>query len=262
MFANQVIWITGASSGIGEALAKELSRYGAKLVLSARRREELERVRLACVYSDQHHVLPLDLTQPDRFKEAVQSVIDRFGRIDSVIHNGGISQRSLVKDTSLEVDRRIMEVNFFAPVALNHEILPHMLERKAGQVVLISSLVGKFGTPLRSSYAASKHALHGYFESMRAEVWKEGINVLMVCPGFVSTQVSVNALTADGSPQGSMDEANAKGLKPEQCAERIVQAMQDRKSEVVVAGKERLAVYLKRFWPLALERMMRRAKVT
>ncbi|AFT70232.1 NAD dependent epimerase/dehydratase family [Alloalcanivorax dieselolei B5] len=260
--ADQVIWITGASSGIGEALAAEYARYGARLVLSARRREELERVRDALVNADQHLVLPLDLTDIDAMPAAVEQVMARFGRLDQVVHNGGISQRSLVRDTGVAVDQRIMAVNYFGAVALTKAVLPVFRAAKAGRFVVVTSLVGELPTPLRSAYSASKHALHGFFEALRAEEYDEGIRVTLVMPGFIRTQVSVNALVGDGSAQGTMDAAQEQGLAAEECARRVVEAVQRGRDQVIIAGRERMGVYLKRWCPPLYRRLIRKIKVT
>ena len=256
-----VAWITGASSGIGEAIAKIFSRKGYRLILSARRESELERVKKECTNPDSIHLLPLDLTEIDSFDQKVKQALSLFGQIDLMVHNGGISQRSLIKDTQLEVDRRLMEVNFFGTVALTKAILPHFIQRKSGHFVVITSLVGKFASPFRSSYAASKHALHGFFDTLRAEHFQDQIDVTLVCPGFIKTKVSVNALTEDGTPLGSMDEAQAKGMSPERFAEKLFPAIQAKKQEVYIGGKETFAVYLKRFLPGLFSKIIRKAKV-
>ena len=191
-----------------------------------------------------------------------RQVLARCGAVDVLVHNGGVSQRSLARDTSPEVDRRLMETNFLGPVALTKALLPSMLARRSGHVVVVSSLVGKIGTPLRSGYSASKHALHGFFDSLRAEVWREGIRVTIACPGFIRTEVSVNALTGDGSPQGTMDEAQAHGMAPADCAEAIVRAVERGKDEMLIGEKERWAVHLARFLPGLFHRLIRTAKVT
>lgn len=169
-FRDQVVWITGASSGIGEALAYAVSERGARLIVSARREQKLLEVQAACADPHAHLVLPLDLTDPEAIEPAATAALKHGNRIDILIHNAGLSQRSLAKHTSLEVVRRILETNFFGTVALTVALLPAMLERRVGRFVVVTSLVGKFGTPLRSAYAASKHALHGFFDSLRAEV--------------------------------------------------------------------------------------------
>jgi len=260
-FQNQVAWITGASSGIGEALAYALSRRGARLVLSARRVDELERVRQGCTHPDQHLALPLDLTNFDA-ESATRQVLDQVGEIDLVVHCGGVSQRATVAETTMEVQRRIMEINYFGAVALTRAVLPTMIARKSGHLVVISSLSGKISTPRRSAYAASKQALHGFFDALRAEVYNEGIRVTIICPGYVKTDLSRHALTGSGGVHGQMDPTQAKGMAPEKLAIRILQAIERKEDEVVVGGKEVLAVYLKQFWPGLYNRMIRRTKIT
>lgn len=260
--ANRAVWITGASSGIGEALALAMSRQGARLVLSARREDELERVRQGLDNPDAHTVLPLDLARPETFAGAVEQAVSATGGVDLLVNNGGISQRSLVRDTDLSVDQRIMAINFLGAVGLTKAVLPGMIQRGGGRIVVISSLVGELSTPLRSAYAASKHALHGWFEALRAEEYDQGIRVLMVMPGFIRTQVSVNALTGDGSAQGSMDAAQEAGMSPEACADRIVRAVQKDREQVIIGGRERLAVYLNRWCPALYRKLIRRMNVT
>lgn len=260
-FQDKVAWITGASSGIGEALAYALSAQGARLVLSARRAEELARVQQQCANAEAHYVLPLDLTTIDA-APVVQQVLDHVGPIDLLLHSGGVSQRSTVMETSLAVQRRIMEINYFGAIALTHAVLPGMLARKSGHLVVISSLSGKISTPRRSAYAASKHALHGFFDALRAEVYNEGVRVTIVCPGYIKTNLSYNALTGKGDTHGQMDPTQAKGLEPAKLAERILEAIDRQEEEVLIGGKEVLAVYLKRFFPGLYSRMIRRTKIT
>lgn len=262
-FENKVVWITGASSGIGRALALNLSSYDVKLILSSRNIEKLEEVRARCQKPENVKILSMDLEQTGEAKRWVNDALALFNGIDLLINNAGISQRSLAADTVIDVDERIFRINYFGTVALTKALLPHFIEKKQGYFVVITSVVGRVGTPLRSSYSASKHALHGFFDSLRAEVFDDNIRVSLICPGFVNTNVSMNALTADGSEQGTMDEATAKGLSPEFLAKKTVKAMKNEKQEVVIGGKlEVLAVYLKRFFPLILSRMLRKVKVT
>lgn len=256
-----VIWITGASSGIGEAAAKKFSKEGYRVIISARKEHELDRVKAECANPSDVLALPLDLTEIESFDQKVKQAIAHFGRVDVMLHNGGISQRSLIRETGLEVDRRLMEVNFFGTIALTKAHLPHFLSRKNGQFAVISSLVGMIGSPYRSSYAASKHALHGFFDSLRAEHYKDNIAVTMICPGFIRTNVSVNAITADGSSLGEMDDAQANGMSPEKCADEIFSAMTRKKEEVYIGGKETMALYIKRFFPTILSKIIRKAKV-
>ncbi|MTI21517.1 SDR family oxidoreductase [Fulvivirga sp. RKSG066] len=260
-FKNKVVWITGASSGIGEALAIELSRQGAKLIISARRKEELDRVKNLCKTPAEVATLPLDLTFTDTMHLAVETALLAFGHVDILINNGGVSQRSLAKDTKLEVDKKLMEVNYFGTIALTKALLPHFLERKAGQIAVVSSLVGKFGTPYRSGYAASKHALHGFFDALRAELWKDNITVTILCPGFIKTNVSVNALTESGEKLNQMDDAQANGMSAAKCAKKMAKAIRRQKNEVYIGGKEIYGVYLKRFFPGLFARVVRKAQV-
>jgi short-subunit dehydrogenase len=260
---NKVIWITGASSGIGEALVYELAKKKTRLILSARRKEELERVKGNCQRDAQANirVLPLDLSQSSTLRLSTEAALQIFGSIDIVVHNGGISQRSLVKDTTLDVDKRIMDVNFFGAVAITKFMIPHFLKKRGGYFVVVSSLTGKFGTPYRSGYAASKHALHGFFDAVRAEHYKDNVKVSMICPGFVHTPITYAALTGDGTPLNKMDEAQYKGMPASDCAKKIVSAMESEKEEVYIGGKEVWAVYLKRFVPGIFSRVIRKAAV-
>lgn len=262
-FKNKTIWITGASSGIGEALVYAFDKKGATLIISARREKELERVKKNCEHPDDIIVEPLDLENYKALKEKADELLEKVKKIDVLINNGGISQRALAKDTGLDVDKRIMDINYFGTVALTKAVLPQMLKNKSGHIVVISSVTGKIGVPLRSAYAASKHALHGFFDSLRFELWQENITVTVVCPGFIRTNVSMNALTANGTAQNSMDDATDKGMEPSVLAEKIIKAIKNKKEEVVFAGsKESFAIFLKRFAPAMLSKMMKKAKVT
>lgn len=262
-FQNKVVWITGASSGIGKALALELSQQDALLILSARNEKALEEVKSECKTSENIMVLPLDLGQYDDFDTTVKQAISWFGRIDILVNNGGISQRSFAKDTQVSVDQRIMNVNYTGTVALTKAVLPHFLDKKQGHIVVTTSIVGKIGTPLRSTYAASKHALHGFFDSLRTELYDDNIDVTLICPGYVTTNVSMNALQGDGSPQNSMDKATANGIKPERFAKLMAKAIRRKKQEAYIAGfKEKLGVYVKRWIPKLYSFMVRKLSVT
>lgn len=263
-FYQKRIWITGASSGIGEALAYAFAEHGAQLILSARNEDELRRVAMESTKRGAPAVLiqQLDLARHDAIPGIVDIVLKQVGKVDILINCGGISQRSRALDTSLEVEKQLMNVNFFGTVALTKALLPSMLTHQLGHIVTVTSLTGKFGSPMRSAYAASKHALHGYFDSLRAELANTPIQVTLVCPGFVRTKVSIHALTGSGQQQGTMDNATDKGLSPEDAAQRTLRAIQQGKEEIWFGGKEVLGVYLKRFFPAYFSKVLRRAKVT
>jgi dehydrogenase/reductase SDR family protein 7B len=259
---NKIIWITGASSGIGEALCYQLNSLGAKLIISSRNREALYQVKGNCTVNPLDvHVLPLDLEKTDSLKDVTNEALRIFNKIDIIIHSGGISQRSMALETELSVAQRIMDINFWGTVALTQHLLPSMLSQNTGQIVIISSLVGKFGTKFRSAYSASKHALHGYFDSLRTEI-DPAIKITIVCPGFIKTNVTLNALTANGTKQNTMDDAQANGMPADQCALQIIKAISSGKEEVYIGGKEKYAVLLKRFLPGLFSKIVKKAKVT
>lgn len=260
-WSRQTVMITGASSGIGRALALELDRRGARLVLAARRHEALEAVRAACTEPSRHHLLTLDLedaeTLPTRAAEAERLA----GPIDILVNNAGISLRGWIHETDFAVDRRIMEVNYFGCIGLTKALLPGMLARGHGHVVVVSSIVGHISTPMRSAYAASKHALHGWFDALRAEVHDQGLRVTLVLPGYVKTDISLNALRPDGSRFGQMDRNQARGMAAETCARRMANAIERGRAEVVISRPyERFGRWLGRHWPALFRIIVRREK--
>lgn len=260
-YHNKVVWITGASSGIGEAMAREFANQGAILVLAARNVQKLNQIKDSLPNAEVHTVISLDLTDLSNVDALVSSVIDQVGRVDVLVNNGGISQRSLVGETPLEVDRKIMEVNFFGAVGLTKALLP-TLRASAGQIIVISSISGKFGFFLRSAYAASKHALHGFFESLALEEASHGITVTMVCPGKINTPISMSALNAQGETHNEMDHNQETGMPAKVCARQIVRAASKNKPEVLIGNKEIIAVYLKRFVPCIFRRVIAKQKAT
>ena len=261
-YTDQVVWITGASSGIGEAVSYAFAQEGAHVILSARRKEELERVRANCPDPLKVTIIPLDVSDYKSIDRKVKLVIDKLGRMDVLFNNAGISQRALVKDTNLEVYKNIMDVNYMGSVAMTKAVLPYMIKQQSGHIAVVSSLTGKFSTALRTGYAASKHALHGFFDGLRTEVYNDKIKVTIICPGFVKTHVSENALKGDGVPQKKMDDAIAHGLEPDYVAGKILKGMKAGKEEIYIAGKEMMGVYLKRFFPGIFSKYIRNAKVT
>ena len=260
---KKVIWITGASSGIGEALAYEFNKKGAHLILSSRRTEELERVKNACEnHEETVCILPLDLSDTETLNSKAEEAVSLFGSVDMLINNGGISQRAYALDTAMETVRRIMEVNFFGAVALTKAVLPHMIEQKSGHIVVISSVMGKIGTRYRSAYAASKHALHGWFDCLRQELYEHKIDVSLVCPGFVRTNVTVNALTGDGDKLDKMDKAHKSAMPADEFAKKLLPKLAKKKEEIYIGGSEILSVYVKRISPRLLNMILRKVKVT
>lgn len=257
MFADQVVWITGASSGIGEALALEFASAGARLVLSARREEELNRVKERCAELGMENahvlVLPLDVTDHDAMPAAVQSVLDTFGRTDMLINNAGISQRSLCVDTDMAVYRQLFEVDVLGQIALTKAVLPGMLAQESGHIAITSSVAGKIGVPKRTGYCAAKHAVMGFYDALRAETAQRGIQVTTITPGFIKTNISVNALRGDGTEFGEVDGDIAGGMDVTRCAGVIMDGFRKGVPEIAVGeGMEMKALWLKRFFPRAV----------
>ncbi len=260
-FKDKVVWITGASSGIGKELALALADLGAKLVLSSRGKDALEAIKTDKDLSDERClILPIDLSDIGDADAKVELVLQHFGRIDYLINNGGISQRSYAYETGVDVDRMVFETNFFGTIALTKAVLPVMIKQGSGHLSATSSIVGKFGFPLRSAYSASKHALHGFFESVRAEVADKGIKVAMIIPGRILTQISVNAVTKDGSRHGELDKGQAEGMKADRAAQKILMGLANEKKEILVGGKELLMVHIRRFLPRLYYRMASRVE--
>ena len=257
--AGKIVWITGASSGIGEAMAIAASKAGAKVVLTARRANELERVKGLCADPAGVAVYPLDLLEIGDGVAAAAGAGKFFGPIDVLVNNAGISQRSMVVDTSMQVYRQIFELDFFATVALTKAVLPGMVQRKSGHVVVISSVVGYISSPMRSGYAAAKHALHGFYDAARAEHWRDGVKFTLACPGYIKTNVTLNAIDGKGGKWGKMDPSIAGGVEPAECAAKIWRAVAADREEVLV-GKEALVVYLKRWFPAVFSYGINRAK--
>ena len=260
-FQGKVVWLTGASSGIGKELSIQLSKLGATLILSSRKEQLLIELCQNLPRKEEHLVLPLDLAKPQEFDDLMRQVEARYGKIDLLIQNGGISQRATAAESSEDVVRRIMEVNFFGNVFLMKKVLPKLRESK-GQVLVISSIAGKFGFFLRSSYSASKHALHGYYESLALEEEENGISVTIACPGKINTPISTNALDSQGENHGEMDHNQKTGMPVEECAAQLLRAVSHRKREVLIGNKEIKAVTLKRFFPALFWKIIRKQSAT
>lgn len=260
-YNDKVVWITGASSGIGEHLAYALADQGAKLILSSRNEKELQRVKQNCRQITEIQLLAMDITDFDTIPQKTAEAIALFNRIDIIINNAGISQRSKALDTDLSVDRRIMDINYFGSIGITKALLPVFLRQGAGQIVVISSVTGKIGTPYRSAYAASKHALHGFYDTLRAELEDQGIFVSIVCPGYIRTNLSINALKGDGSKNNTMNDVIKNGLDAGVFAQKLLRQVAKRKEEIYIGGKEILAIYIKRFFPSMLSKIIKRVKV-
>jgi len=250
-FNNKVAWITGASSGIGEALAYELSAAGARLILSARRMDELERVKQACADPAQVTLLQLDLADPSSLEDKVAVAIGCFGHIDIMVHNGGVTQRSLVIETGMDAHRQLMEVDYFSYVALTRALLPHFVARKSGHFVITSSVMGKIGTPMRAAYAAAKHALHGFFDCLRAEVAADNIKVTILTPGYISTNISLFAVTNKAYGLAKPSENITNGFPADRAAKQIMKAIKRGAFEPYIGrfGSERFALWVNRLMP-------------
>ncbi|KAK9870495.1 hypothetical protein WA026_008052 [Henosepilachna vigintioctopunctata] len=253
---SKVVVITGASSGLGEALAHEFYKEGCQVVLCARRRQELDRVRtelLSLPCSRPSHppiIMPLDLSDINSLPTVVHKILTITGQIDILVNNGGISNRGSIVDTKPDVDIKVMLVNYFGSIALTKAVLPSLIKRKNGSIVFISSIQGLIALPDRSSYCASKHALQAFADSLRAEVSSYNIAVTIISPGYVKTKLSLNALTETGEKHGVMDTNTANGYDPQYVSERILKAVVQKEKEVVIAGiLPKIAISLRKYFP-------------
>jgi len=260
---GKVVLLTGASSGIGESLARLLYTSGCRIILASRRVNELERVKSELLrlktFGTVHvpAIVELDLADLDSIPISAQRAIQVYGHIDILINNAGMSYRGTVLDTKIKVDQRIMTVNYFGPLELTRRILHSMVRRKTGHIVFVSSVQGKIGIPYRSAYAASKHAVQALADSLRAEGSTSGLEVTVVSPGYVQTQLSMNALSGSGEQYGRMDAATAAGHSPDFVSGRIVKAIINCEKEVTIANAmPRAAMFLRHFWPEAFFRLM------
>jgi short-subunit dehydrogenase len=261
-YKNKTVWITGASSGIGEAFAKAFHKEGANLILSSRRKDELERVKSELGGGDTIGILTLDLSKEDELESKTETALTFFNGIDVLLNNGGVSQRSVFAETDLTTIRRLMEINFFGSVALTRFVLPHMMQKKSGHIIVTSSVAGKFGTKFRSGYAASKHALQGIFDCIRQEMYEYNIDVTMVCPGPIKTSITQNSLTADGSSYNKMGDLHTGAMDADEMVQRIWGKIKSKKEEIYISSpKERLALLVKRISPRLLNQILKRSKV-
>lgn len=250
IFTGKVVWITGASSGIGEALVKAFAAAGSRVIASSNNPSGLERVAGECAaMKGSVALVPFDLEDTTGIEEKAREVAEREGRIDMLLNIGGISQRALLKDTPLWLDRKIMEINYFGTIALTKAVLPHMISGGGGHIAATSSISGRFGFPMRSAYSASKQALHGFFETLLIEHRNDNIRVSVLIPGRVQTAISLHALTSDGKEHGKMDDGQKGGVTTEKAAEQIIRGLQRNKREILVGSTELLMLKIRKYLP-------------
>ncbi|WP_291908055.1 SDR family oxidoreductase [Chitinophaga sp. CB10] len=249
-YQHKVILITGASSGIGRELALLLAQQKARLILAARNADKLRAVQQECLqWTADCQILPMDVTDEAQVQAGAARAITFYGRIDVLINNAGVTQRSKLIDTSVAAIRTLMEVNFFGPVMLTKALLPQFQAQGGGQVVVISSMAGLFGYPWRSGYNAAKHALNGYFETLQTEQPIPELYTTIVCPGRIHTPITFSAITGDGSAFGKMDPGQEHGIPVNVCARKIITAMHKRRKIVLIARAEKVLLWIKRYFP-------------
>ena len=261
-FPNKVVWITGASSGIGEATAYRFAQEGARLIVTALEADLLDGVveRCKALGAPDAVALPFDLSQLDGLPALAEQAWQAFGRIDIFYNNAGISQRGPTVETEMGVIRKVMDIDFYAPVILTKSVLPRMIAQGGGQLAVTTSIAGCFGFPMRCAYSSAKHALYGFFETVQAENYKDNIRVTIVCPGRVRTNISLHALEKDGRQHGKMDAGQAGGITPEKAARKIVRAIYRCRREVLIGSTELTMAYIKRFFPGLCARLARKVK--
>ncbi|MGS0535820.1 SDR family oxidoreductase [Pseudoalteromonas sp. SaAl2] len=248
-FKNKTVWITGASSGIGQELAIQLANLGANIILSARSVDKLEQLKTKLAKGD-HRVIALDLAQPEQVLQHVKSTINEIGQLNILINNGGVSQRSLFLENDFSVYRQLMEVNYFGLVALTKAVLPSMVEQGGGSIVSISSVAGKVGSKFRTGYSGSKYAVVGFMDCLRAEVADKNIHCLTICPGSIKTAIAHNSLNEHGVAQNKPEQSIENGMNVSLAANKMIQAIAKQKDEVVVGqGLSGWAPTIKRFFP-------------
>lgn len=262
-FSGKMVWITGASSGIGESLVYEFVREGASVIASSNNLSELERVKEACGdNSSMVQCVPFDLSDTSAINEIVDRHIGETGRIDILLNIGGISQRARIDETPLWLDRKIFEINYFGTIALTKAVLPYMIKQQSGHILATSSISGRFGFPLRSAYSASKQALHGFFETLHLENKVNNIRASVIIPGRVRTSISYHALNAEGKEHGKLDDGLAKGITPEKAAQIIIRGILRNKREILVGGSEIIMLHIRRYLPWLFFRIADRVKST
>lgn len=250
VFEGKVVWITGASSGIGEALCRALDKKGAILIMSARNKSKLQQIKSELVSSDKHHILDFDISSIHELEQRVMEAWSLNNRIDILVNNAGISQRSLALETTIDVDRKVMEVDYFAPIALSKAIVPKMISNGGGHIINIASIAGKIGSSMRSAYAGAKHALIGFMDCLRAEVASQGVRVINVCPGWVQTNISQNALTGNMQPYDKLDDEIKNGVPVDEFVRILLKKLDSSKQELIIArGLPNFGYQMRRLLP-------------
>ncbi len=261
IFTGKVVWITGASSGIGEALVKTFAQGGSRVIASSNDSARLEMVAESCsAMKGSVTTVSFDLAEMAGIEELVAGVVEREGRVDMLLNIGGISQRALIRETPLWLDRRIMEINYFGTIALTKALLPYMIRNGGGHIAATSSISGRFGFPLRSAYSASKQALHGFFETLLLEHGRDNIRVSVIIPGRVQTMISLHALTATGAEHGKMDEGQSGGVTAEKAARQILSGLARNRREILVGSSELLMLRIRKYMPALFFRIAGRIK--
>jgi dehydrogenase/reductase SDR family member 7B len=263
MFNRKIVWITGASSGIGESLVYAFVNMGAVVVASSNDLPGLERVKEACAdKSPMVNCVPFDLSDTSEINKIVDAQINTFGKIDYLLNIGGISQRARIDETPLWLDRKIFEINYFGTIALTKAVLPYMIRQQSGHILATSSISGRFGFPLRSAYSASKQALHGFFETLYIENKKFNIRSSVIIPGRVRTAISLHALNSEGREHGMLDDGQSKGIPAEKAARIIIRGIRRNKREILVGKGELLLLHIRRYFPWLFFRIADKIKST
>jgi len=263
-YTNKTIWVTGASSGIGKELTIQLSQYDNHLIISSRKEALLEEVKAQCKHPEKVTIIPLDLQDHDGVEQAFMQNEKLASQTDILFNNAGLSQRSFARETSFDVYKKLIDVNYLGTIKLTTLLLPFFEKRNSGHFVTITSVAGLFGVPIRSGYSGSKFALHGFFEALRAELAKTKVKVSMVAPGFIKTDISLNALTGDGSKQGTMDDGQANGMPVDKMVSILLKSVSRQKPEILIGGfyETKLAVWISRVFPAFFRKLIANSKVT
>lgn len=254
--ANKVAVITGASSGIGKALAIAMADEGAKLVLGARNKEKLDEVITDITFKGQEAIaIQTDVSDENDCKNLIISAYEKYARVDILVNNAGISMRALFNDSKVDVLKKLMDVNFWGTVYCTKYALPYLLESK-GTVVGVSSIAGYKGLPGRTGYSSSKFAMHGFLESLRIENLKTGLHVLIACPGFTASNIRNTALNAEGTQQGESPRDESKMMSAEEVAKHIIEAIIRRKDRLTLTSQGKTTVLLNKLFPRFMDKMV------